>query len=307
MPGKVIISGGTGLIGTHLCDKLISEGYKVHILTRSPGKHNTDNPLIEYNKWSSDEDALAYKQLFEDSFAIVNLAGASLGAKRWTEDFKKVIYKSRIDTTEKIVEIINLCERKPQCLVSASGSNIYKDNGDDIINEESELDDGFLAKICKDWESAAVKAAEMGVRVVCIRTGVVLDRNEGAIAELKRPFKFFIGGPQGTGNQYLSWIHLKDIIDLYYWAITNPNISGPLNGTSPNPERNKNFCKKLGKALGRPSWLPVPGFALKIVIGEFAESLLVSLRVIPEKALKEGFNFSFPVLEDALNDIFKNG
>ncbi len=306
MTRKVIISGGTGLIGTNLCNKLTSEGYKVHILTRSPGKHSSNNQLIEYNKWSVEKDASEYRELFEGSIAVINLAGANLGEKRWTDEFKKVIYNSRIDTTKKIVEVIGLCNKKPLCLISASGTNIYKDNGNNIINEESELDDSFLAKICKDWESAAEKASELDVRVVCVRTGVVLDRNEGAIPELELPFKLFLGGPQGNGKQYFSWIHLKDIIDLYYWAITNQNISGPLNGTSPNPARNKDFCKRLGKALGRPSWLPVPGFALKLVIGEFAESLLVSLRVIPEKALNEGFNFSFPVLENALKDIFKN-
>lgn len=306
MPGKVIISGGTGLIGTHLSDKLTSEGYKVHILTRSPENHSTSNPLVEYNKWSTDNNASDYKNLFEDSAAVVNLAGANLGAKRWTEDYKKIIYDSRIDTTKKIVETINLCEKKPQCLISASGTNIYKDSGNDIIVEGSELENSYIAKICKDWESEASKAKIDGVRVVCIRTSPVLDRSEGAIPELERPFKLFVGGPQGSGIQYFPWIHIKDIIELYYWAITNQNISGPLNGTSPNPERNKDFCKKLAKALGRPSWLPVPGFILKIVLGEFAESLLVSLRVIPETALKEGFKFSFPYLDDALDNILKN-
>lgn len=307
MPGKVIISGGTGLIGSHLSDKLTSEGYKVHILTRSPEKHSSKNPLVEYNKWSANEDESEYRELFEDSIAVVNLAGANLGAKRWTDDFKKVIYDSRIETTKKIVEAIKLCDNPPKVLVNSSAVGIYQPSGDNKITEDSEKDNGFLAKICIDWENEAYKAIEKGVRVICMRTGVVLDRNEGAIPELETPFNLFVGGPQGSGKQYFSWIHIKDIVDLYYWAITHQNISGPLNGTSPNPERNKDFCKKLGKALGRPSWLPVPGFMLKIVLGEFAESLLVSLRVIPEKALVEGFNFSYPVLENALNNILRNG
>lgn len=304
MPGKIIISGGTGLIGSHLSDKFAGMGLEVFILTRSPGKHSSGSRNVKFVKWDENDSNESYIDLFENAKAVINLAGASVGGKRWTEDFKKVLYDSRINTTRKLVDIINLCSTPPECLLSASGTGAYHDGGDSIITEDSPLGNDFLANLCKDWEAEARKAEAKGVRVIISRNGVVLDKEEGALPELIRPFKFFVGGYLGKGNQWFPWIHIRDMVNLSVWAIES-GISGVINNTSPAPETNKSFSKKLAKAIHRPCIFGIPKFALKIVLGEFADTLLVSQRVVPEIALDSGFKFEFDTLDKAFNDLFE--
>lgn len=302
MPGKIIISGGTGLIGSHLSKKFTDKGCEVFILTRSPEEYSPPSEKIKYIKWDLNESNENYKALFENATAVINLAGASVGSKRWTEDFKKVLYDSRIKTTRKLVDIMNLCTNPPECLLSASGTGAYYDGGDNIITEESPTGNDFLANLCRDWENEARKAEAKGVRVIISRNGVVLDKNEGALPELIRPFKFFVGGYLGKGDQWFPWVHIEDMVNLSVWAIES-GMSGVINITSPFPETNKNFSKKLAKAIHRPCILGIPAFALKIVLGEFAETLLTSQRVIPGRATKNGFKFEFDTLDKALNNL----
>ncbi|MCB0725485.1 MAG: TIGR01777 family oxidoreductase [Ignavibacteriae bacterium] len=304
MPDKIIISGGTGSIGSYLAPALIDKGFDVFILTRSLEKYTPSNK-VKFIKWDMNKPNEIYKDLFEDSKAVINLAGASLGDKRWSPSYKKIIYNSRIDTTRKLVDIINMCNNPPECLLSASGTDAYSDEGDNIITEESQTGDTFLADLCKEWESEALKAQEIGVRVVLSRNGVVLERNNGAFPRLSRLFKFFLGGYLGNGKQWFPWIHITDAVNLTVWAIES-GISGVVNNTSPNPETNKNFSKKLAKALHRPCFIGIPGFVLKIVLGEFAEYLLSSHRVVPDKAVANGFQFKFSTLDEALKDLTTN-
>ena len=302
MPDKIIISGGTGLIGSHLAEKFKDKGCEIFLLTRSPEKHSSSSEQIKFIKWDQNEANESYKDLFEDAKVVINLAGASVGDKRWTESFKKVLYDSRIKTTRKLVDIINLCGNPPECLLSASGTGAYYNGGDNVITEDSPLGNDFLANLCKDWESEARKAEAKGVRVIISRNGVVLDKDDGALPQLVRPFKFFVGGYLGKGDQWFPWIHIKDMINLTIWAIES-ELSGVINNTSPNPETNKNFSKKLAKAIHRPCIFGIPAFVLKIVLGEFAETLLVSQRVVPQRALDNGFTFEFDTLDKALANL----
>jgi uncharacterized protein len=298
---KVIISGGTGLIGSHLAKQIAESGYKVYILSRDPKKYTSAHANIEFIKWELEQKSEFYKEFFEGAKAVINLAGASIG-KRWNDDYKKVLYDSRIDTTKKLVDIIALCEKPPECLVSASGTGAYKDGGDDVIDEDYPLGNDFLANLCKDWESAALRAGEYGTRVVIARNAVVLDNEEGALPELIKPFKLFAGGWQGNGKQWFPWIHIKDIVDMYVWAMDS-DIKGAINASSPNPVRNKDFCKQIAKNIHRPCWMGIPGFMLRIALGEFANSLLMSMRVIPKRPLDYGFTFKYPDLNGALTNL----
>lgn len=299
---NIIISGGTGFIGSRLSVKLAKSGYKIYILSRDPKKESSKHQNLKFVKWDLNQKSEFYKEYFEKSKAVINLAGASIG-KRWTKEYKKELYDSRINTTKKIVDIISICKNPPECMLSASGANAYKDAGDEIITESSPTGDDFLANLCKDWESEANKASSYGTRVIISRNAVVLDKNEGALPQMATPMKFFVGGWQGNGKQFFPWIHIDDILELYAWAIDN-DISGVMNSSAPEPVRNKEFCKKLAKALHRPCWTGIPEFMLKIALGEFAESLLVSLRVIPEKALSNGFKFKYPDIDSALKNIY---
>lgn len=300
--GNIIISGGTGLIGSHLAEKLASSGHKVYILTRDPKKHKAEHSNIEFVKWELHERDEFYKEFFENAYAVVNLAGASIG-KRWNDEYKKVLYDSRIDTTKKIANIILKCENPPRVLLSASGTGAYKDGGDDLIDEDYPIGNDFLARLCKDWEDEALRASGAGTRVIIARNGVVLDKNEGALPQMITPIKFFAGGWQGNGKQWFPWIHIVDIVNMYIWAIES-GLSGVMNASSPNPVQNKEFCKTLARFIKRPCFIGIPAFMLKLVLGEFANSLLVSARVIPQKALGMGFKFKYPNLDEALKNLF---
>lgn len=213
------------------------------------------------------------------------------------------MYDSRVNTTNFISEAIANCGKKPHTFVSTSATGIYGSRGDEVLFEESETGNDYLANLCKDWECSAFNSIDYGVRTVFIRVGVVLDKNEGGFIRMVQPFRFFVGGPLGNGKQYLPWIHVNDIVNIYKEAITNKTLSGIVNGTAPNPVTNKEFSKTLGKALNRPSLFSVPKFALKIIVGEFAEFLTGSQRVIPKKLTEAGFRFQYKDLETALINI----
>ncbi|MDZ4711478.1 MAG: TIGR01777 family oxidoreductase [bacterium] len=308
MKKKVLITGATGLIGKRIVNELCRQGAFVRILTtdKSKVKSTFKNQFtIQAFEWMAYDNPMMLSELMTDTDIVINLAGANLAQKRWSKGFKEEVYNSRIDTTRLIEEAIKLSRQKPECLINSSAVGIYGFCGDEILTEDSSLGDDFLARLCRDWEMEAMKAIQYGVRVVTIRTGIVLDKKEGALPNFLTPFKFFGGVYQGNGKQWVSWIHLDDIVRLYLFAMENPKIMGAMNGSSPKPVTNKDFVKTIGSVLNKNLLLPVPGFALKIALGEFAENLLTGQRVFPQKAFDSGFEFNYTDLKSALKDLLK--
>lgn len=309
MNKKILVTGGTGLIGRKIVNELCRQGAYVKLLTTNIEKSISifgNNNNVEAFKLASYENPLNMKDVMEGTDAIINLAGANISDKRWNKKFKAILYNSRIETTKLLVDTIRICKHKPKIFISASGVGVYGFRGDEIIDESSITGDDFLAKLCNDWENQAMKAVELNIRVVVIRTGLVLDKNDGALKQLLTPFKFFVGGKLGSGNQWFSWIHIEDIMGLYLFVLENNNLLGPVNGTSPNPVPNRVFAKTLGEVINRPSIIPIPAFALRIAVGEFANNLITGQRVMPVKAINAGFEFRFPELKTALEDLVKN-
>lgn len=300
MVEKILIFGGTGFLGKRLIDK-IKNDYHITVATRNPDKIDNRIEGVEYNGFSY--NLSSFSELIENKNIIVNFAGASIADKRWSNEYKQIMYYSRVNTTSLISQSIISSTNKPHTFVSTSATGIYGNRGDELLTESSTTGNDYLSKMCIDWENEALKAKERGVRTVCIRVGVVLDKEEGGFKKMAQPFKFFVGGALGNGKQYLPWIHINDIINIYEEAIKNKSLNGALNGTSPNPVTGNDFSKALGKVLKRPSIFKVPKFALKIILGEFAEFLTGSQRVIPKKLIDMGFSFEYKTINEALTNI----
>jgi uncharacterized protein len=290
----VLVTGGTGFVGTRLRSQLVARGHWVSIATRTPQAQRALHSGVEYVPWLP--DVARYD-------SVVHLAGANLFAKRWNEDYKREIRSSRVDGTRKVVEAIAAAAKRPRVLVSASGVGIYGDQGERKLTETAEHGRDFLAEVCEGWEREALAAEKLGVRVVCLRFGVVLGRGDGALAKMLPPFKLGVGGPIGSGASYMSWIHLQDLCALVLRAIDDDALSGPVNAVAPGACTNKEFSKALGRALHRPAVIPVPVFALRIAFGEVASVLTTSQRCVPERALAIGFPFQFPEIDGALRDL----
>ncbi len=302
-----MISGATGLIGKKLISELIKKGYYITIFTRNTeaARNKIKSDSVNFVKWDytfPSDDIAGY---IDGCNAVINLAGASIGGKRWNKEYKRILYDSRINTTKKITEAVSKTVTKPKCLINSSATGYYGKSGEDVTSEEFKGGDDFLAKICIDWEKEALVAEKHGVRVITLRTGIVLDKSEGALKKLLLPFKFFAGGYQGNGRQWVSWIHADDMVRLIIFSMENVNIRGAINCTSPEPVSNKEFSKEIGRAMNRPSYFPIPGFVLRAVVGEFAEYLTTGRKVIPEKALKSGFKFRYENIRDALENLLK--
>ena len=288
---KVIIAGGTGFLGTALAASLRADGHHVTIISRRP--HGPDQVA-----WT-DRTAL------EQADALVNLAGTSLDSGRWTEARKAEILHSRVHATERIVNALSQVSRRPSVFLNQSAVGFYGTHGSEALTEESPPGSDFLASVCVAWEAAAMKAA-WTTRVVLLRTGLPLDPSGGALPRLALPFRFFAGGRLGSGEQYWSWIHLHDWIRMVRWAIDEPRISGPLNVTAPAPATNRELADALGRALGRPTLAPAPAFALRLLLGEMADALILSgQRVLPAKATQAGFQFRYPDIDSALRQIYR--
>ena len=299
MVEKVIMFGGSGFLGKRLTSR-IKDDYHVILATRSKNiKQDINN--AEYVHY--DENLESVLSIIDGSDIVVNFSGASIAGKRWNDEYKKVMYDSRINTTELITRAINKSTKKPHTLISTSATGTYSNRGSELLTEESKPGNDFLSNLCINWEKAALKSVEYGVRTVCIRVGVVLDEKEGAFIKMVQPFKYFVGGKLGNGSQYFPWIHINDIVNIYKEAVTNKSVSGIINGTAPNPVTNSEFSKTLGKVLHRPGIFAVPKFALKVLTGEFAEFLLASQRVIPEKLITSGFRFEFNNIEQAIKNV----
>lgn len=300
MSKNVLITGATGLVGRRLVNDFIQRGDNVFALTtniNSAQKLEGVKKIVPWNDYLSLAD--------EEINIIIHLAGKNLGEKRWTEQFKKEAYDSRIITTRKIVELIEKMKLKPEVLLSASGSDYYGNRGEEIITEDSAPADDYMAKTCIDWEREAMKAENSGVRTVVLRTGFVIAKNSPAVNKMVLPFRLFAGGTLGSGRQYMSWIHIDDIAGIYLYAAVNKNIRGAINATAPNPETMKNFCKAIAKALHRPALFPVPSFVIKIAVGEMSQVILNGRKAIPEKITKAGYKFKFENAVDAWNKVFE--
>jgi uncharacterized protein len=298
---KVVVAGGTGLIGRNLSDSLLKQGHEVIILSRSAKK--ADSASVQYVRWLNDGDQ-PEKEL-EGADAFVNLAGTSINS-RWTKKGKNRIVQSRLTAVNEILRIIDHLALKPSALINASAIGFYGTSETETFTEKDRTPGGdFLADTVIKWEEAAVKAEQFGVRTVLCRFGVVLDQSEGALPQMALPYSLFAGGTVGTGRQWLSWIHIKDAARALQFVIEQEALSGPVNFTAPEPVQMKAFGKELAAVLNRPHWLPVPGFALKMLLGEMSLLVLEGQRVLPEKLLTHGFNFRYPSLHDALAEIFK--
>lgn len=299
MPKTVLITGATGLVGGHVLNSLQKRGDEIIVLSTHP--ESAKKKLTNINKIVHFDNYLSLKN--EKIDVIINPAGRSVGDKRWNEEFKKNIYSSRIDATKKMAELISVMDKKPELLINSSGIDYYGDTGDRVVDESSPPGDIFLAKVCKDWEAEAIKAEQYGIRVAVLRTGFVMAEDAEAVHRLSMPFRFFIGGPIGSGKQFMPWIHIDDVTGIFQYVIDN-DIRGPINMCSPNPERMKEFSKHLGRAMGRPSFFPVPSFVVKLVAGQMAEVVLTGRRAIPKKILEAGYKFKFERAIDAWKDIF---
>lgn len=302
---KVILTGATGLIGSNLIKDLLKSNYNVIAIVRDINKSKDRFPSkVELIQWDFKSKNINL-EILENSSSIIHLAGAGVFSKRWNESFKNEIYSSRVDSTKLLVEIISKLNQKPESFVVASGVGYYGNRGNELLTEDSVAGNDFLAKVCVDWESAASKVNDLGIRWASIRTGIVLSKQDGALKKMLPPFKLFIGGPLGSGGQYFPWIHIKDIVGIYQFTIENSKCFGPLNAAAPQTITMKEFSKVLGKVLNRPSFFPVPEFILKIVLGESASDIVSSQRISSEKIIQKGYSYKFPNLNDALYDLLK--
>jgi uncharacterized protein (TIGR01777 family) len=302
---RVFIAGGTGLVGSRLVRRLLERGDQVAVLTR--------RPEVARDKWRDTCSVVAgdpmqtggWMSAVSDCDAVVNLVGEGVFNRRWRASFKELLRTSRIGSTTNIVAAMVRNPPgggTPRTLVNASAIGYYGPHADDELDENTPPGDDMLARLCVDWEKAAAAAAGRGIRTVIMRIGVVLDREGGALKQMLMPFKMFMGGPVGSGKQWVSWIHHDDLVGLILLGLDDPAVSGPMNGTAPGPVTNKGLAKALGRALHRPSFMPTPKLALRVMLGEVAGLVTTGQRVLPRKSLEYGYTFKFPEIAAALRD-----
>lgn len=296
---KVLMTGGTGFIGKYLTQMLLKEEHYVTIITRSPAKYAEKQAKNRsFIGWDDD-----LSSVMNEHDIVINLVGENLFGQRWTDEVKQRIYDSRIDSTKKLVDAMRKSASKPELFISASAVGIYGDSGDKVLDESASSGNDFLARVCIDWENESLKAKELGVRVANPRIGIVLEENGGMIEKMVLPFKFGVGGPVGSGDQYVPWVHMTDLCNALLFPMQDESISGPYNACSPEPETMNVLAKKMGKVLNRPSLFRVPEFVLNMALGEAAQPVVSSLRVQPKVLQTSGFKFMFEDLEEALADI----
>ena len=293
---RIVITGGTGFLGTGLVDRLRVLGHVVTAVTRRA----TGQGEVE---WSPGGSAIALTRALDGADAVVNLAGAPID-RRWTKAHKRDLWESRVTLTRVLVDAMQRASPTPGILINGSAMGIYGDRGDEPLTEASAPGTGFLASLAEAWEKEALAAAPR-TRVVLLRTGLVLDRDGGALPKMALPFRLFVGGPVGSGRQYLSWIHRSDWVSMVIWGLINTAVSGPLNVTAPHPATNREFMRTLGRAMRRPALMPAPEFAIRAILGEMADVVVHGQRVLPAKAHELGFGFSYPLLEPALRAIYQ--
>ncbi|MGE3263262.1 MAG: TIGR01777 family oxidoreductase [Bacteriovoracia bacterium] len=296
---RIVVTGGTGFVGEKLCLELFRLGYSLTLLTRDP-KRGSEKIALPYQFVKWDGASPLPDEIMEGAHAVIHLAGESVAAHRWDEATKQAIHDSRSVSTARLAEAIDRTKVKPKVLLGASATGYYGDRNDELLTESSQPGTDFLATVCLDWEKAYACSAE---RIVILRTGVVWGLNGGALEKMLPPFRFGVGGKIGSGRQWISWIHLEDLVQLYVFALENEKVRGPLNAVAPNPVTNSELTKVLAKILHRPALFPVPAFVLKLALGEMGVVVLGSQRALPDAAQKLGFTFRFPALPAALADI----
>ncbi len=298
----VLVSGGTGFIGSRVCTALHEQGDTVHVLSRNPTRAQTTlKSAGAVYGWNPETEKLPLETT-SGVKAVVHLAGETI-AGRWNTEKKRRIRDSRILSTRNLVESLAEASKKPAVLVCASAIGYYGNSGDDHFTEVSPAGTDFLSKVCEEWETEAQKAEAFGIRVVMVRIGLVLGLGGGLLAQVLPPFKMGVGGILGSGRQWMSWIHIDDVVGIVIHALENEEIRGPLNATAPVPVRNVEFTKTLGTVLRRPTLLPVPMFGLRLMMGEFADFVVLSQNVLPEKTEVSGYEFRYRTLEPALRDL----
>jgi len=305
---KIAIAGATGFVGTRLVERLQAEGHEILVLARTPERAAKIFPpaafgsvkIVPYTPLESGD----WQAAISGCDGVVNLAGEPI-SERWTTERKQRIVASRKVGTEKIVEAIAQANPKPAVLVNSSAIGFYGVSETAEFDETSAPGNDFLADVCKQWEAAAEKAKDAGVRLVILRTGIVLG-NGGAIAKMIPPFKLFAGGPIGSGKQWFSWVHREDLVNLIIKALTDASLAGTYNATAPNPVRMEEFCQTLGNAMNRPSWLPVPPIALELLLGDGAIVVLEGQKVLPKRTLATGFEFQYPQVRGAIDEVLSH-
>ncbi len=297
---NISISGASGLIGRRLLKLLAKDGHSLTALSRHAGTNLP--PGVRLAVWDAAHGEPAADGL-RDADAIIHLAGTPV-AQRWNAAVKREIRESRVAGTHNLVQGLANLARKPQVLICSSATGYYGSRGDEVLTETSSPGNDFLAEVCVEWEKEALAAESLGIRVVRVRTGIVLDGRGGALQKMLPPFKMGVGGKLGSGANWMSWIHLDDLAAMFQFALANP-ISGAIDGTAPNPVTNADFTKALAAAVHRPAIFPVPTFALRLLFGEMAGILTASQRVLPKAAQSAGFQFRFPELAGALADVLK--
>lgn len=325
---RVIVTGATGLIGRSLCAELCRRGYAVVVFSRDPaGARRTLPGMADYVAWKVEERG-PWSTALDGAHAVIHLAGVNNFARRWDSAFKQEIMESRVVSTRGLVNAMEAAANRPRTFVCSSAIGYYGPRDDTPLDEQAPAGSDFQAEVVKAWEAEACRAEALGIRVVNVRTGVVFgsDRKSGPIpislsgASLSRPgvvldfeagvlplmafpFRLFVGGPIGSGKQWFSWVHLDDVVGLFVLALEDERVRGPINATAPDPRINRDFSAALGAVLGRPSWFPLPRFALQLLVGEVAEVLVQGQRVLPKKAQELGYRFKYPQLEPALRQV----
>jgi NAD dependent epimerase/dehydratase family enzyme len=324
---RVVVTGATGMIGRQLCKQLSAKGYQVVAFSRDPQKARRSVPgAAEYVAWTPSESG-PWASALHGAHGVIHLAGASLFGKRWTDAYKREIVASREVGTRGLVNAMAQAQNKPKVFVSMSAVGYYGPHGDETLDESAPPGGDFLAHVCRIWEREAKRAEDMGIRTVLFRSGVVLggdekmsipidlagaslDRpgvilktEEGAFPLLVMPFYFFAGGPILPGTQWMAWIHVDDTVSLLLMALEDERVRGPLNATAPDSQTNREMARTIGRVMGRPAWAPVPGFALKLMLGEMADMITTGQRVIPKKAQELGYQFKYPTSAQAVREI----
>jgi len=284
---KILMTGATGFIGSRLRSRLEARGHSVLAVSRRPGA------AVD---WSDASLARGVR----DTEAVIHLAGENIFGRRWNPRQKQVLVSSRVETTRKLAALV--AARKPACFISSSAIGFYGTSETATFDERSPRGSDFMADLCMQWEDATEAAVESGVRTCRVRTGIALGKGGGALSKMLPFFRFFIGGPLGSGRQWMSWIHVDDLCALYQFLLENPRLSGAFNGTAPNPVTNKDLSRALGRVMHRPSLLPVPAPMLRLTLGEIADMLVRGQRVLPRRAEEAGFRFEHPEIEEALRD-----
>jgi NAD dependent epimerase/dehydratase family enzyme len=327
---RVVVTGATGLIGKALCKQLIAKGYQVVVFSRDPQKARDAVPgAAEYVAWQPAEHG-AWASAIDGAYAVIHLAGASLFAKRWSRAYKREIVASREVGTRGLVSAMAQAQVKPQVFISSSAVGYYGPSGDRPLDESAPAGSDFLAQVCQIWEREGEKAEALGIRTVILRSGVVigssdgklpfpidlagaslsrpgviLKTDEGAFPLLMMPFRLFTGGPILPGTQWFAWVHIDDLVGILMLSLEDARARGPINATAPEPQTNRDFAKTLGRVMHRPAWLPVPGFAMKLLLGEMADMITTGQRVAPKKAMDLGYQFKYWTSEQAIRRILR--